>query len=216
MNKFFFADLLFPPKCMFCGDIIKRNQICEKCKSHIQYLKINPETFVPSRNFKNIDKCISFYYYDGIVRKAVIFAKFKSCRRMLNDFFKYTDFDFKQFFEQNNIDYLISMPYHKSKLTDHIYDLPQEIVKIIAKRYDIKSDKIIVKIRKTKNQHNLKREERKTNLKDAFKVTKDIKGKNIVIFDDVVSTGGSLEEAAKTLKKAGAAKVFAITFAYNK
>jgi len=75
---------------------------------------------------------------------------------------------------------------------------------------------LVKKVKRTKNQHNLKLEQRKSNLKDAFKVAGNVKGKNILIIDDIVTSGNSLEEVARTLKKSGAEKVIAVTFAYNR
>ena len=87
----------------------------------------------------------------------------------------------------------------------------------IAKNYPLKYNNYLVKkVKRTKIQHNLNLKQRKDNLKGAFAVCDDVKGRNILLIDDIVSSGYSLEEVAKTLKKSGANKVFAVTFAYNR
>ena len=87
----------------------------------------------------------------------------------------------------------------------------------IAKTYNVEYNKdLVTKIKKTKNQHDLSLNERKNNLRGAFAVNGDVNGNNILIIDDIISTGYSMEEVAKTLKKSGAAMVIGITFAYNK
>ncbi|MBQ6896179.1 MAG: hypothetical protein IJN69_03110 [Oscillospiraceae bacterium] len=129
----------------------------------------------------------------------------------------YTDFDFKKFFEENGTDEIISVPYHRSKLYNTEYDLPQQMAQTIAKNCGVRYNKdLVIKTRKTDNQHNLSLKERRSNLKDAFRLNGDVKGKNIVIIDDIVTTGYSMEEVARTLKKGGAYRVTGIAFAYNK
>ena len=59
----------------------------------------------------------------------------------------------------------------------------------------------------------LKREERLKNVLDIYKVNKDVSGLNIILIDDVYTTGATMEECAKTLKNAGANTVWGITIA---
>ena len=73
----------------------------------------------------------------------------------------------------------------------------------------------LVKVKKTKKQVGLKRKDRKVNLKDAFKLTssKDIKDKSVLIIDDVMTTGSTVERIAELLKKKGAKIVKVLTVA---
>lgn len=79
----------------------------------------------------------------------------------------------------------------------------------------VQSD-ILKKIKKTKPQMSLSREERLTNLAGAYAVSDRaaVRGKNIILLDDVKTTGATLKEAAKVLKQAGAKKIWAITVAH--
>lgn len=210
-------DFIFPPKCMFCGEVLAVNEQCSSCKKKAEFYKIPKQNRqINSKNFKKLDSCISFYRYDGMVRDSVICAKFENCGAFIAEFLNYIDLDFAEYIADNGIDSFISMPYHKSKLYNSEYDLPQEMASLIAKTYGLEYNKdLITKVRKTQNQHNLPLDKRKDNLKGAFVLNGDVKGKNILILDDIVSTGCSLEEVAATLKKDGAAKVIAVTFAYN-
>ncbi|MBQ2295695.1 MAG: ComF family protein, partial [Clostridia bacterium] len=72
------------------------------------------------------------------------------------------------------------------------------------------------KIRQTKCQHHLSGLERRTNLRGAFAARKDVKGKHILLIDDVVTTGATLCECADMLYRAGARKVTCATFAATK
>lgn len=73
----------------------------------------------------------------------------------------------------------------------------------------------LVKIKNTKRQSSLKSYERKENIKDAFEVVDvlAVTGKNIILLDDVYTTGATLEECAKALKMAGAKNILGIVIA---
>lgn len=218
MNKDTVVRFFLPQKCMFCGNIVEDNGICNRCLKKTEYLKIPDHARTINHTcFKNLDKCISFYYYKDEIRDSVIYAKFKNCGRFLDGFLQCIPMDFTQFCADNRIDMIISMPAHKSKFYSQEYDLPQEMARRIAKCSNLQYNKnVVTKIKKTKNQHDLSLNERKSNLNGAFKLNENIKDKSILLIDDIVSTGHSLEAVAKCLKKGGAAAVTAVTFAYNK
>ncbi len=217
MVKKLLIDLIFPPKCMLCNEVISVGDKCENCRKKAEkYALSQYGRQIKHSCFKNLDKCISFYQYKGIIRDGLLYAKFKNCSAFVEEFLSYTDFDFESFFKENDIDVIVSVPFHKSKLYDSEYDLPQEMARKIAKSTGLGYNKdLVIKVKKTKNQHDLSLSERKINLKGAFSVKGDVKGKNIAVVDDIISTGYSLEEVAGTLKKSGAAGVVGITFAYN-
>ena len=83
-------------------------------------------------------------------------------------------------------------------------------VSIIAKSFESRGficDKILVRTVHTEYQAKLSRSERKINVKGVFEVSKDVSGMCILLIDDIFTTGATVAEAAKTLKKHGAAKV---------
>ena len=183
MDKNSILKFFFPPKCMFCGEVLAAKDNCQQCNDKIKHLKIEEHAREIKHNcFKNIDKCISCYYYKDEIRDSILYAKFKSCGSFVEEFLNYTDFDFADFCRQNNIDEIISMPAHKSKFYTQEYDLPQQMAKQIVKRYKLKYNKdLVIKIKKTENQHELGLAQRKENLKGAFVLGEQVKGKNILI-----------------------------------
>jgi ComF family protein len=111
-----------------------------------------------------------------------------------------------------NIDLIIPMPMHPTRLKERGFNQALEIAKVLTKNCKEKSkDKLDYKstIRQTLTppQASLPLKERVKNIKGAFKVNTDLAGKRIAIVDDVMTTGASLNELAKTLKKAGASHV---------
>ena len=209
---------LFPLKCMFCGEISDEGDICRTCVEKAEKLRVLPE----NRNvkypcFKNLDGCQVWFFYKDVVRQAVLKAKFHNCHSFIREFAELIPNDFKDFCTDNSIDIIAPVPVHKSKFYTREYTLTYEMVKRIAKMYGLDYNiELVKKVKKTKNQHDLTLDQRKTNLNGAFEINVDVKGKNILIVDDIVTTGYTLENVAKCLKKAGAEKVIAVCFAYNR
>lgn len=111
---------------------------------------------------------------------------------------------------------LIPVPLTKKKLKTRGYNQSEEIAKELSKKLGIPlAGDCLTKQKETRSQMELKKEERASNLKDAFAVlaAEKISGKKILLVDDVYTTGATLEECAKTLKRTGAIEVWGITVA---
>ena len=109
----------------------------------------------------------------------------------------------------NSIDLIIPMPMHPARLKERGFNQALEIAKVFGKgKLDYKS---VIRQKLTPPQASLPFKARVKNIKGAFKVNSDrlnqIQGKRVAIVDDVMTTGASLNELAKTLKKAGASHV---------
>ena len=106
------------------------------------------------------------------------------------------------------IDLIMPMPMHPQRLKERGFNQALEIAKVLTKNRPEKLDyKSVARQTLTPPQASLALKERVKNIKGAFKVNSDLAGKRIAIVDDVMTTGASLNELAKTLKKAGASHV---------
>ena len=110
----------------------------------------------------------------------------------------------------------IPIPLHKTKKRKRGFNQSELIAKELSKSLNIplKTD-ILVKTKKTQTQTNLTKEQRAENVKNAFiiKNPQSIEGKTVFLVDDVFTTGSTMKECAKTLKKAGATYVWGIAVA---
>jgi competence protein ComFC len=112
------------------------------------------------------------------------------------------------------IDYLIPVPLHSSRERERGYNqskvLAQEISEITGLSL---LDKILIRKKNTKDQTNLSLEQRERNVKDAFTVRNNtvLKGKGVLLVDDVMTTGATLRECSRALKEAGARTVIGTT-----
>ena len=108
---------------------------------------------------------------------------------------------------------LMPVPLHKSRLRKRGYNQAYEIAKELSKATGRKIDTSLTRNKKTEMQAQLKFKQRAENVRNAFEVKKELKNKNILLIDDVMTTGSTLKECAKTLLKSGAIDVKVLVFA---
>jgi len=105
-------------------------------------------------------------------------------------------------------DCLIPMPLHAKRIRERGFNHATEIARDVAKRLDLPLDTDSCRrIRDTPPQMGLKHDARRRNVRGAFVCTGDVRGRRIALIDDVMTTGTSLDELARTLKQAGALEV---------
>ena len=214
MNNFL-KELIFIPKCKSCHKIADKDNLCNDCREKLNKCKVENPSVSLKNSIKECDGAFGSYLYKNTAEEVLKFAKFRNPARFLNSFTADVSVDILKIIEDNNIDVVIPAPSHKSKLYIQTFSLPEEMVKRLAK-VGIKTDlKCIVKMRKTEKQHNLSLEKRKVNLLNAFKVVGNAENKNILIIDDVITTGNTISELATELKTAGRGKVYAWRYTIN-
>ncbi|MEG2193027.1 MAG: phosphoribosyltransferase family protein, partial [Oscillospiraceae bacterium] len=162
-----------------------------------------------------IKKFYASYYYDESPRGAVLEAKFYRPARFINTLLTDISIDIKEILSQNSIDIIISVPFHKSKLHRFEFDVPKEMAKRIGTGFNIPVAHPIEKVRRTAKQHSLSLEGRKVNLIGAFKMVGDVRGKNILLIDDVITSANTVIALATQLKIAGAKDIIAWAYTYN-
>jgi len=114
------------------------------------------------------------------------------------------------------IDLIIPIPLHRLRKIDRGYNQSYYIAKGLSKYFNIPlSGKILFRSKFTKSQTTLNLKEREENISGAFnlKKHKTVSGKNILLVDDVITTGATTNECAKVLLEAGANNVYAISAA---
>lgn len=209
---------LFPPKCLICGK--NNNFLCYDCYSLIplenrfQLNKNLPKTELKSLDkiywatgYKNfiVKKIIQNYKYSPFSKKlAVVLSK------MLFDFVALNELDFKE------IDFIVPIPSTSRRKRWRGFDHIEEICRDFSEQINLPLlTENLVKIKDSEPQMNLSAEKRKENIQGAFfcQNKEKMQGKNILLIDDVFTTGATLEESAKTLKNSGAKKVYGLVIA---
>lgn len=165
----------------------------------------------------SLDGLISFFRYDGPVKAAIKRLKYKPylsviAEILINHIF--SNIAMKQF---NNDYFVISVPLHPSRERSRGFNQASLLGKAVAGKWGLKFvDGLLKRTRNTKPQVELKGDERRKNVIDAFAIFPNIlisQYPNILLIDDVWTTGSTLRTCANVLKRAGAKKVWAMTIA---
>lgn len=208
-------DLIFPVNCVFCKK--GKEDFCIECLNSLK----EPER-------ENAKWIFSIYdYREPPIKKALWFLKYKGKKKIANIFGKIMyNIILEELSElsimENFIDpILIPIPLTKKRQKERGYNQANEIAKTLIKldnnqNFKLKNN-ILIKNKETIHQTNIKnRNIRLKNLEGSFIVynKEEIKNRNIILIDDITTTGATLSEAKKTLKKAGAKKIIAFTIAH--
>ena len=202
-------ELIDQPYCRKCGkpliptDFFKQNRgiLCLDCKRKKYSFEFSRSTGVYDKVLK---KCIHLFKYYGEKKLAKPLGKLMVDYLLKNDEFK------------KKVDLIIPVPLHKNDLKKRGFNQSVLLSKVIGDYFFIPvGEKVLIKKKLTPFQVNLSKKEREKNILRAFSVEKpeEIKGKNILILDDVFTTGSTVEECAKELKEARAKKIYVLTLA---
>lgn len=212
------ADLFFPPRCPFCDKIIEPEvELCEDCEKSVFDKTLTGEVRCMFRNNRrnigNIDLLLSQYTYSGCVANGIILLKSDERFCSAGYFADKLALLIADFGIQRIADVVTFVPPHRSKRER---SLSERLARLVARKTGIPCQPILKKIRATESQHMLSWHERQKNLNGAFQLAKgaDVAGKIVLLVDDVVTSGSTLNECAGVLKKNGhASAVFAATIA---
>lgn len=204
--------LIYPDVCAFCNKIQKES-LCKKCEEKIK--KYKKDIVIRSKN-NYFEELISIFKYEGLIREKIIQYKFQDKSYIYNTFAKIILKNEKVCGLLKKYDIIIPVPIHRKRKLQRGYNQTQLIAKEIAKNIDIElCDDALIKTKNTIAQSKLNKNKRKQNLKGAFRVLdlEKIQGKNILLFDDIFTTGSTVNECSKILKKAGTKTVGVLTIA---
>lgn len=154
--------------------------------------------------------------YEGVLKEALHLFKYKGVLSLLNTFSYLLLLFIDKNIDMKRIDTIIPIPLYPVKLRERGFNQAYLLSLLIAKRYNIPiSTGNLIKVKSTKPQSSLNRSLRLKNLKNAFSVRRPeyLKGKDILLIDDVYTTGATINEASKVLKRAGASSIKIVTLA---
>jgi ComF family protein len=209
----FLYELIFNEKCPICGkqSYWQVAPICSDCWAKIKPLEVNKITKGAFHKdfWKYISALYSYSNYEGTIKEAIHLFKYLQLKRLGKQLGKLLSK-----IEPPTVDILIPVPLHIKKLRKREFNQSAILAKELSKVWKFPLDlDCLLKIKNTKEQTLLTEAERKENLKNAFIATKNLNNLKVALVDDVVTTGCTLAECAKVLKKIGAHTVYAITLA---
>ena len=227
-------NLVFPGDCRICEKPlhdVSRIPVCAACLALVQPLEAEffchscrtPFASPYSLNDKGLceacdqsivgfDNAYSYGAYDGPLRELIHLFKYGKVETIAQPLARFLAVAVPL---DQQFDLIIAMPMHWFKRWQRGFNQAELLAKPIAHRYGLKLSKDLVRKKYTKAQAGLSAAERQNNLKDSFQVRnpQSVKGRRVLLIDDVFTTGATLRAASAALKAAGANHVSALTLA---
>ncbi len=219
------------PLCTACWQGIDFNlsPFCRVCGKHLPACPVDNQADEPAtgraqafickdcqRSAYFFSKAHSVCIYDGIIKECIHLFKYKAKLSLAQPLSKLMVDFAGNFLNMQNIDLILPVPLHGSKLRSRQFNQAALLAKGLAEAFSKQvQDKLLIKIHSGPAQVNLSRTKRLENVQGSFKV-KDIgplKDRNILLVDDVLTTAATANECAKTLLEAGAQRVDVFTLA---
>ena len=162
------------------------------------------------------NESMHIFKYNEMIRQRLIEYKFQDKSYMYKTFAKIILKNKKVCGFLEKYDIIIPVPIHKKRRLKRGYNQTELIAKEICKNIslELKTD-VLIKQKNIKAQSELNKNERKQNIKNAFEIKNinEIIDKKILLFDDIYTTGSTVNECSKILKKAGAKQIGVVTIA---
>lgn len=215
--------------CQGCwSDIVYCNnvQTCKKCGSMMEaddsgQVNEKKKCYACNNGYSNtgsIESTSCFVFYDGEVVPNLISMLKYNCIYSIGKTLGNSIAPFlHEFCTSHNIDYIVSVPLHMRRFAVRGFNQADMILRHVFNEERGMVRNLLLRTKNIRPQVGLDRQRRKVNVLSAFSLRKgceeEIQGKNILIFDDVITTLSTANECAKILMKSGAAKCFALSFA---
>ncbi len=213
-------DVIFLPECPVCGNIISGSVVCDRCEFSMENARLEKSVFTLGTEIGDVQVAGSFSYEFEPIRTLLFYFK----RRINSDAARYAAM--KMLFDVRKLDIhgsvlFVNVPRSSKNRRKYGYDQSALIARRISGLYggDSKFRSAIKRLPFSREQKALSGKDRKSNVRNRFFVSPFSRlflkePENVVIVDDVLTTGSSIAESARVLRNAFPnAKIFAAVFA---
>lgn len=222
--KNFIIDIFFPPKCAHCGKV--GFSICPGCLEEIQLniVQVCPGCNKISASGKYCPRCrpknhllavtTCGIFRDPVLKDAIHDFKYNGIYSLAPTL---SEIIIKKILKEKiKFDVITFVPIAKNRERKRGYNQSELLTKEVAKKFEKPLFDKFLKVKYTKPQVGLSGKARRENLKNSFYINqkyKDVFGKKVLLIDDVCTTGSTLNECARVLKKSGAKTIWAVVLA---
>ncbi len=214
-------DILFPKVCINCKR--EGKYICDKCKVFIS------ETEPMIYTGECLDGLISVWDYEGLIKELIQMIKYQGVTDIIKELISLIDINPVRDSENSGetqtrsisngvkvyCQYITYVPMYLKREKERGFNQAKLIARELAKKSNARSLSLLEKVVDTKDQAKLSKEERLENVKAAFAPLNGatVSQGNVLLVDDVFTTGATMIECCKVLKQAGIKKVWGFTLA---
>lgn len=208
-------DLIYPPRCAFCHAFVKNGRVlvCDECKRTLPYTSNHGKQKVPYSA-----GCVAPLYYENDVRQSLHRFKFSSCTGYARAYAPYLAECIREAYG-SEFDLISWVPISRRRMHFRGYDQAQLLARAVGREFGMRP---VRTLRKTRNNPPQSRtgdaEKRKRNVAGVYAAVRAERfaDKRVLLLDDIVTTGATLSECAKTLGLAGAEKVLCAAVARSR
>lgn len=195
--------MFFVQSCAVCNAETESGVFCPVCRRSELLLEAMP-------GLKHLDGAVMGYKYDGALKDMLHKLKFEGESKFLQPLAEEAVFLAKAYGE-SSFDMVASVPTDAARRKQRGFDIPESIFAGALAVKGTWQPQVLARIKATAPQYGLAPDKRRSNVCGCFAVQGDVRSAKILLVDDILTTGATLDEAAKTLKQAGATSVYALT-----
>lgn len=202
-------DFFFPRHCPFCGAPVGKELLCDKCRHTL------PFTNEHALRTGTFGQCAAPLYYEGQVREAILQFKFKAKLGGLSCFGMLMAECAAEHYS-GAFDAITWVPVSKKRLKKRGFDQTRYLTASMCVDWHVQPIETLRKVMDNPAQSSLESaEERRANVLGVYEAVnaEQIRGKRLLLVDDILTTGATLSECVRVLKEAGAAEVMCLTLA---
>lgn len=204
-------DLLFPPRCPFCGKIQDSPGICPICQQNLPLTREGESVRLLGDGLR----CAAPLWYVGLAREGLLRFKFREGISAADAFGELIADSAAQAF-YGEFDLVTWVPVSRKRLRRRGYDQAELLARAACRVWQTEPEHLLRKCRHTPAQSGLQdAARRRANVLDAYEVIdpRAVEGRRILLIDDICTTGSTLRECARVLREAGAMEVLCATAA---
>ena len=205
------CDLLYPPKCMLCGRLLRDSEavLCGRCGHEL------PEWDNAPRRVPGYERCAAAFVYEEPIRGSILRFKFHGMQTYAVQFARWMAVRVRGEL-RTSFDFVTWTPCSRRRRWTRGFDQAELLAEALARELDLEARPTLEKFRHRPPQSKTKTAaKRRANVQGAYRLLPgaDVRGRTVLVVDDILTTGATLGECGRILRQAGAKALYAAVIA---